>query len=349
MKRPIFYRNVDARDHLELFLVAGITSLLFVRFSLYLSGYPQFGGGGLHIAHMLYGGLFMAAAIVLVVSFMGRRIMRLSALLGGVGFGIFIDELGKFITRDNNYFFRPTVGIIYAIFISMYLLFNFLSRTTKLSNQEYQLNALSQFEEAVHQDLDPHERRQIKLLLSKADQSNIITQELQILLTRIDTVPTPVPHKLRKFLAFLDHHYQKFWHKRNSSQFVAAVFVIQAGLFLLLVLGSIYNNVDSVQQLLRGHNTYGQVLLIGQLTSSLVAAIFAVMGAVALRTSRVEAFELFRRATLVNVFLTEFFIFSRIQFGAFSGFILNIALLAALRYAIYQDTHHRVVHVKTTS
>ena len=340
MKRPLFYRNVDARDHLELFLVSAITSLLLLRLFLYLSGYPQLGGGGLHIAHMLYGGLLMMAAIIINVSFLGRRIVRLAALLGGVGFGIFIDELGKFISQDNNYFFRPTVGIIYAIFISLYLLFNFLSRTAKLTSQEYQLNALSQFEEAVHQDLDPHEKRQIKLLLNKADQSNIITIELQDLLKRIDTVPSPVPHLLQRLLEYLDKRYQQFWQKRNSSQAVAFVFIAQSGLFLLLVLGSVVHSVDSVQNFFQGNTSYGELLIFGQLLSSVVAAVFAIIGVTKLRSSRVEAFEAFRKATLVNVFLTEFFIFSRIQFGAFTGFIVNILLLGALRYAIYQETHH---------
>jgi hypothetical protein len=143
VKNQLFFRNVRGRDNLEIFLVAAISSLLLLRFLLYLTGYPQVGGGSLHIAHMLWGGLLMLAAITLTISFLGARVQRLSALLGGIGFGIFIDELGKFITRDNNYFFRPTIGLIYAIFIILFLIFNFLSRTARLTPREYELNALT--------------------------------------------------------------------------------------------------------------------------------------------------------------------------------------------------------------
>jgi len=33
----------------------------------------------------------------------------------------FIDELGKFITSDNNYFFQPTISLIYIVFIIIFL------------------------------------------------------------------------------------------------------------------------------------------------------------------------------------------------------------------------------------
>lgn len=341
MKAPVFYRNIEARDHLELFLVSAVSSLLLLRFYLFATGYPQVGNGSLHIAHMLYGGLFMLAAIVILVSFIGRRTQRVAAIVGGLGFGVFIDELGKFITRDNNYFFRPTIGIIYAIFISLYLLFNFLSRTTKLSSVEYQLNALMQFEEAVRDDLDPREKQQIKRLLAKADQDSVITQELTAMLSRIDTVPTPVPRFLRKFIHRSDRAYSRFWRRRGSNRAVGLLFVAEAALFLLLVLGGIAKNLDSVRDFLQGHSSYGHSLILGQLAASLLVAGYAIAGAIQLRSSRAEAFEQFRRATLVNIFLTEFFIFSRIQFGAIPSFLLNLILLLALRYAIYQELHHR--------
>eukprot|EP00658_Telonema_sp_P-2_P012430 TRINITY_DN14731_c0_g2_i1.p1 TRINITY_DN14731_c0_g2~~TRINITY_DN14731_c0_g2_i1.p1 ORF type:complete len:140 (-),score=32.13 TRINITY_DN14731_c0_g2_i1:127-546(-) len=102
-------RNQDGPLQTELFLVSAIFTVLAIRGYLWLTDYPKIGGSGLHIAHMLWGGVGMMVAILLNCSFIGRRVQRFSAWVGGIGFGCFIDELGKFITEDNNYFFEPTV------------------------------------------------------------------------------------------------------------------------------------------------------------------------------------------------------------------------------------------------
>src|SRR5919202_2250372 len=88
-------RHVEAGGFLETFLVAAVVAVLGIRFYLEMTGYPQIGGGGLHIAHMLWGGLLMVAALVLALAFLGRWVLHAAAILGGVGFGTFIDELGK--------------------------------------------------------------------------------------------------------------------------------------------------------------------------------------------------------------------------------------------------------------
>src|SRR6201999_3148632 len=60
-------------------------------------------------------------SIVLVQILPGTRVRVRAALIGGIGFGLFIDEVGKFLTKDLNYFFRPAVAIIYAVFVLFYL------------------------------------------------------------------------------------------------------------------------------------------------------------------------------------------------------------------------------------
>src|SRR5918994_6609646 len=85
-------RNADAGGYLEGFLVSVVAGILAIRLYLDLTGYPRVGGGGLHIAHMLWGGLLMLVAIVMLLAFLGAQSRRLAAVVGGIGFGTFIDE-----------------------------------------------------------------------------------------------------------------------------------------------------------------------------------------------------------------------------------------------------------------
>ena len=106
------------RDHAERYLFVTIAafaiSVAATRWYLDLTGYPKVGGGGLHVAHMLWGGLLLVVAALLPLLFVGRRVLLLSALLAGVGVGLFIDEVGKFITESNDYFFAPAAPLIYG-------------------------------------------------------------------------------------------------------------------------------------------------------------------------------------------------------------------------------------------
>lgn len=344
MARRLFYRNVQASGHLDAFLVSAVFGLLAVRLYLHLTNYPALGSGGLHIAHMLWGGLLMMTAIIMLVSYLGTRIQRIAAIIGGLGFGVFIDELGKFITSNNDYFFQPTIGIIYAIFVVLYLTFNFLSRDyQRLSSREYQLNALVHIQEAIHNDMDMAEKERAATLLEGADSQNYITKALRKLLDQANTVPSRKPTWPRKLLNVLDNKYQQFWLRSTSAWRVKLFFLAEAAVFLLAVLYAAWENIADVTDVLGGDYSYSKVLMIAELVSAGVAAAFVIVGVIALRRSRLRAFEIFRRATLINIFLTEFFVFSREQLRAFPGFMFNLAILLLISYVIHQEVRTRRV------
>lgn len=48
-------RDLDATRRLDLFVVSGVATVLIVRAYPAALGYPQVGGGGLHIAHAIWG------------------------------------------------------------------------------------------------------------------------------------------------------------------------------------------------------------------------------------------------------------------------------------------------------
>jgi len=188
--RQIFVRNINADNLLENFLVSSITALLTIRAFLHITGYPSITPGELHIAHMLWGGLFMLVSIVFLLSFLSNTVRSIASVIGGVGFGTFIDQLGKFITNDNDYFFEPTIALIYVIFIIMYLVFKSINRKRAFTKQEYLVNALEFTKEAVLNDLDVHEKQRALDLLRHGDRNNPVVTTLETLLKKTDTLPS---------------------------------------------------------------------------------------------------------------------------------------------------------------
>lgn len=113
-----------------------MATILVIRLQLWATHYPKLGGGQLHITHLLWGGLGMLIAIVLLLSFLGRARRHTGAVVGGIGFGFFVDELGKFVTLDNDYFFKPAAGMIYIVFILLFLAIRSLGWRHRWTPQE---------------------------------------------------------------------------------------------------------------------------------------------------------------------------------------------------------------------
>ena len=126
-----------------------MATVLVTRLILSLSGYPQIGGKGLHIAHVLPGGLLMLVAISLLLGYVGPVVRPAAALVGGIGFGLFIDEVGKFVTSDNDYFYQPTAAIVYVVFVLIVLATRFLTTRRPIDPREQLANVIDHAVEGV--------------------------------------------------------------------------------------------------------------------------------------------------------------------------------------------------------
>src|SRR5581483_928923 len=164
-----------------------------IRVYLELTGYPQIGGGGLHIAHMLWGGVLMLFGIVLLLAYLGKWMQHFAAILAGIGFGTFIDELGKFITSDNNYFFQPTIALIYATFILLFVVFRRIEQRQQLSPTEHLANAVELLKEAVLRPESDACARGLALL-ARADLDSPLTRGLHALLQQHAAAPAAERH-----------------------------------------------------------------------------------------------------------------------------------------------------------
>src|SRR5262245_26096574 len=197
-----------------------------------MTGYPKLGGHGLHIAHMLWGGVLMLVAIVLLLGFLGKRVQRVAAIVGGFGWGTFIDELGKFITSDNNYFFEPTIALIYVIFVLMFLSFRAMERRQHLTDTEYLANALALIQEALISKVDTNQRGRALVLLDQVRPDNRLAGVVRQALQLVESVPPPQPNLAVRAMQAAHSGYEKAVGSSAFRRLILFVFLFHAALVL---------------------------------------------------------------------------------------------------------------------
>src|SRR5438094_5856907 len=126
VSRPV--ASAGAGGNLGLLVISFGVTVVVTRLFLMLSGYPQVGGGTYHIAHALWGGLLLIVGSMLPLVWANRWILTLSALCSGIGVGLVIDEVGKYITAKNDYFFPLAAPIIYLAFLAVLVVARLVSR-----------------------------------------------------------------------------------------------------------------------------------------------------------------------------------------------------------------------------
>lgn len=118
----------SAERSLLIMLIGFAISVIATRWFLAFTGYPKIGGGDLHIAHALWGGALLFIGGLLPLVWTGKRVHDIAAGVVGIGMGLFIDEVGKFITTRNDYFYPAAAPIIYSTFLLATVLFLWVRR-----------------------------------------------------------------------------------------------------------------------------------------------------------------------------------------------------------------------------
>jgi hypothetical protein len=331
---PLIVRDADAGTWFELFCITAVATILVTRAFLALAGYPQLGGRNVHIAHVLWGGLGMAAAVVLLLVSLSRRAKPAAALLGGAGFGLFIDELGKFVTRDNDYFFQPAVALIYIVFVGMFLLVRTRLSARGLDAEERLANVLWWTGDLALGDLDPAERAHALQFLEPLDPADPRVVALRALLAQPGLVPAPTPTPRRRIVGWIRQGGEALLAHRAFSWTLALVLIAQA----LWAIGSAVMNVHVWWSHARLAAAGAPVdpIHIGwaRLLAGVASGVFVLVGAVRLVRSRVRAFRSFRRALHVSLLVTQVFVFYESQLAGLVSLALNLCLLGAVNHVL---------------
>ncbi|MBN2335151.1 hypothetical protein JXL21_06285 [Candidatus Bathyarchaeota archaeon] len=162
---PVKRNRVET--YLQLMLLSFAASVCVTRMILELTGYPQLGNSTLHIAHVLYGGVLLFAGSLLPIIYANRWALTWGAILSGLGIGLFIDEVGKFITQSNDYFYPAAAPIIYAFFLVTTLLYLKIRKEPTLDARGELYAVLDTLGEVLDHSLEPEEHEDMRLRLGR--------------------------------------------------------------------------------------------------------------------------------------------------------------------------------------
>jgi hypothetical protein len=165
-------RRNRAESYVLTSLIAFASTVIITRAFLQLTGFPQIGNSVLHIAHALWGGLLLIMAAYLPLVFANRWALQASALLGGIGIGLFIDEVGKFITQSNDYFFPPALPLIYSFILLNVLVYLYFRRPFVENARSAMYHALEGLQDLIDGDFDTAKVSQIKAQLAVTRKSD---------------------------------------------------------------------------------------------------------------------------------------------------------------------------------
>ncbi|MFF3671275.1 hypothetical protein [Microtetraspora malaysiensis] len=322
MRRLRMARITSAAAHLQVFAIAGISAVLLIRTYLISTGYPRLGQGDLHIAHVLWGGLLMAAGLGVTLAFLGDAARTWGALLGGVGFGAFVDEVGKFVTEQNDYFYRPAAGIIYMVFAAMVVLAQWLKGRVEFTDTERTANAMHAALVGVTSGLTAEQRRgAIRLLQDSGDPLDATTLRL-LGMVPARTAAGPLKLWASDVLARL----------RRLAQHPALVVIAVGYLVVRAPLPLVGIALDSFYDSLDGESEWGAV--IGLSASAAATVLLCLWGAIKFRRDRLAAFQALNLALLVDILFGQVFAFILNQFSAVPGLCADLLVLAILSAVI---------------
>jgi hypothetical protein len=281
--------------------------------------------------------------MVLLLAVIGKRAKRIGALVGGLGFGLFLDELGKFITRENDYFFQPTIALIYVVFIVLFLTFRSIERRS-FSSHELLANATDQVRELILGGATEAEVVRALSLLQRSGAHDALTDGLRQAIAGTVCIAEEsgaMPSALVRTQARLWRLYDALIGWRWFHRAIETVFLLEAGLGVLLALAL---GLGTLMGQFTPETYFGseRSARLALLVSAVASLSLVMLGVAHLPRSRLTAYRWFERSVLVSVFFTQVLMFWQAQLAALSGLGLDLLLLAGLRYMLRQEEARRV-------
>jgi hypothetical protein len=285
---------------------------------------------------MIWGALLLLSAVLLSVSLVSRTSRWIGAVVGGIGFGLLVDEVGKFLTSDNNYFFRPAPALIYAVIISVFLASRFVVRSRPLSQREYLASAFDLAKKIAARDFDERDRRRALAYLDASREADT-TRRLRAL---IETAPasateSPLDRLQDAVTQRIEGWRQRAWFYRFLALAVLAGALITA-IEIIVILMLRHRGWEDGLPAMASAAVHAQaglsVVSLLELSVALLSIAFAALG-VATTTDDPRGLRFSELSLFLGVAFLQPFAFYEAQFFAFAGMVLGILTIIVIQYA----------------
>lgn len=298
--------------HIETFVMAGIGTVLATRAYLAATGYPRIGAGGLHVAHVLWGGLLLTAALAMSLLLHGYRAHGYAAAVGGAGFGLFVDEVGKFVTADNDYFYRPAAGIIYLVFALLVVFVWWLRARPEPRPPQPTMDGIDEALGSAAHGLTDRQRTAAADLIGHPDGD--VRQATLRLLGAVPYEAEPAPRAWRAVADRTRVPRARLARHRWLGTVAALWLVAQPPLSLI---GTLTHSERRGEAGATAAIVVATVLTVG----------FGVAGAIRVRRDRASGLRLYATALMVDLLAGQAFKFTVYQFDALPGLAIDLVLL----------------------
>lgn len=358
IRNPLKDRTLIQRRRAADYLLVTVLSFGFsvgaTRLLLDLTGYPQLNAGNLHIAHVLWGGLFLFIAALLPIIYINEWVIALSALISGFGVGLFIDEVGKFITQTNDYFFPSAAPIVYVLFLLTVFIFTQVRIERRPSSRSIFYGIMERLTEIMDRDLSEDEaveiQKKLKTIMDRNDDPDL-SQLAKGIQTYFDSdakrLVQPDPTFIEKVSLSIQKFEEKHVSRRRLKTFIIIGLLIWAAWSLISPLGYLAATKDPAQlqilldQLINQKLIYNQsgltwfqarVLLEGS------TGILAVIAAILLILKREKAgiwlgiADMLITLTIVNLLIFYFDQFSTIVLAAYQFVLFSMLIRFQKRF-----------------
>jgi hypothetical protein len=240
MRWPV--KRAKAENYLITSVAVFALTVIVTRVYLELTGYPQLGNGVLHIAHALWGGLLLIIAALVPLILANDWALMLSAILSGVGVGLFIDEVGKFITQRNDYFFPPAAPLIYGFFLILLLLLLLVKKSGRDHPRDEMYRALMGLRELVDNNLDAQELTALieRLAVARRSENPQVAGLAEAIQTYLQNGAIPLvpvnPGPWERFSRWTRQIGARLGRRRHRALMIAAMALLGLGTVLAIIL-----------------------------------------------------------------------------------------------------------------